>query len=82
MDTTKLNTFDAAAGTLKSSIDNISVDQASLDKSNAALAAAQADVAAKAGVVTADVAGLQSQFDALVASAVDLGLKVNLPAAA
>jgi cyclopropane fatty-acyl-phospholipid synthase-like methyltransferase len=82
MDSAKITTFDSAASTLKGSIDGLSVDQAQLDKSNAAVLAAQNDAAAKTQTVDADAATLQSQFDALVAAALDLGLKVNIPPAA
>jgi hypothetical protein len=79
MDSTTVTTFDTAAATLKTSIDQLSVDQGSLEKSNAALQAAQADVDAKKSTVAGDITTLQPQFDALVVAAVALGLTVNMP---
>ena len=79
MDSQTLAQFKSAAQTIDTSSQSITEDQGKLDAANAALKEQQDAVDALETQISTDISGLQTQFDTLVAAAVAMGLKVNLP---
>ena len=75
----QLNAFDAATADLKQTADQISVDLAADSKSDAAVAAAQAQKTSTSRIVTDDLSALQTKLDALNAAGAAMGLKINAP---
>jgi hypothetical protein len=81
MDAAKIAAFNSGVQALNTLAATVAEDGQSLGQAEQALTDAQAVVNQRQGKADADVASMQTAFDALVAAGLDLGLKVNLPAA-
>lgn len=77
----QITDFETAVAKLNSDLSTASTNQSALDKSNSALAAAQADVGNKTTATQADGTALQADLDDINVKGAALGLKVNVPAA-